>query len=457
MAWDATHLAYLFEGNCGILYNRIGGQGLLVKPPLSLLLDCIAPFERNSGPVQHILQAHGINCHSLQHSPSDDARLTQSDIASGKYTRQLSLMVTLECNYSCRDCFVYNEDSNTHYLGSKQMTKEIAQNALAQFYQIRKPFRERNLIRFFGGEPLINWPLIEYLVPIIAEEHPEDTIILTTNGSLLTQKRAQFLTKFRVITHVSLNGTQEQNDVTRPDKLGRSTFAMSKKAVELLLEAGSAPHISVTLFNRESFYAIPEFISMLKAMRANSCIPLYLYLSLLKGKVQETDLGTEGEALASFVSHLWIEELQHNVMLGGKLFHALINLFREPSNFLRWCERGTGIVVYPGGDLRPCSGSDIVIGHADNLHAALESVQFRQVSSRIGGQIRGCQGCSIEGMCGGSCACSSGGTLETFQPGLNCDFERRLFDRLAKVLLRTFQTNPSVLQKWISFSASSTN
>jgi len=60
----------------------------------------------------------------------------------------------------------------------------------------------------FGGEPLLNWPMIEAYLPWLNERYPQRGYdrFLFTNALLLDAKRASFLVDQGVTLYVSLDG-----------------------------------------------------------------------------------------------------------------------------------------------------------------------------------------------------------------------------------------------------------
>ena len=88
--------------------------------------------------------------------------------------------LTDQCNCRCKYCdFVQYKNS--------YMTKEIADQAI-NF--IRQQVGDKKInIAFFGGEPILNWDLIEYLVKKYQDQF---TWSITTNGTLLTEEKIQF-------------------------------------------------------------------------------------------------------------------------------------------------------------------------------------------------------------------------------------------------------------------------
>lgn len=132
----------------------------------------------------------------------------------------LVVEVTDKCNYACNYCFEGENGQNSNVLNMDVVSKEI------------KAMPEGSQIRFFGGEPLLEFPLIEKVV----DKFPNYKYSLVTNGSLLTEEMAKFFLQHNFSMGLSYDGKhfQERN---RHSSTGNSADEF-KKAVEILNKAG---------------------------------------------------------------------------------------------------------------------------------------------------------------------------------------------------------------------------
>jgi uncharacterized protein len=441
-------LEFIRNGNRGLLYDRLRGGGLVLEGfGCDLVLALLArqyssgeePVVVAEGPgwsdLLPLLRQHGF-LRPWAAGPPIDPRTNEQMIRNGAFVQQLSLMMSMTCNYACRDCFVFNEEANLLPPAHRRLRWETAEQALTKFFAVRGAIPESPLVvRLFGGEPLLNWPVVRDVVNWVRSRDQLCPIYLTTNGSRLTQARLGFLDAHGVTTFISLNGVKDVNDKIRVDHTGRGTFDRTLEGLAPVLRQARETHVGVTLDSDESILRLGDLIDLLKSLRLDPNRPIILYLSLLKGKVDATKFRLNDSELAEHIVHHWRTGLNDAVYLGGKLFLCLRNAFRSPVRFDRWCQRGGGIVVYPDGEVRPCSGTSHSLGRLDDFPGLLSSDAHLAVSRRLGGQISGCGGCAVEGLCGGSCACSSRAGLYEYEPGINCDFERTLFRSLARAFL----------------------
>lgn len=118
------------------------------------------------------------------------------------------------------------------------MTYETAKTA-AEF--LIKNAEETNVtpsINFFGGEPMLMWDSI--IVPLttwIRDEYKKPfSLGITTNGTLLTEERIEFLKKNGINLLFSIDGGKETQDYNRPYSNGEGSFDSLKSIIPSIVE-----------------------------------------------------------------------------------------------------------------------------------------------------------------------------------------------------------------------------
>lgn len=145
---------------------------------------------------------------------------------------QMALQVTQQCNFRCAYCIYGDSDfefQREH--SSKRMTLETALTAV-DFFAARCGNQENITLGFYGGEPLLEFPLIQEVVKYAEEKlYAKDlSFTITTNASLLTPDIACFLCEHNFITVISLDGTPETHDRSRRfAKNGKGSFSVIRK------------------------------------------------------------------------------------------------------------------------------------------------------------------------------------------------------------------------------------
>jgi len=139
----------------------------------------------------------------------------------GHSPRKMMLMVQSNCNLACSYC--YEVSSGFHKTGGA-MDFETAKRAV-EFLIKRSRARKTLEITFFGGEPLMNFPLIKQLVaycddlgPIIGKVFAYQ---ITTNGVLLSDDVIEFLVAKRFAVMLSIDGPAAANDIHRRTLSGK--------------------------------------------------------------------------------------------------------------------------------------------------------------------------------------------------------------------------------------------
>jgi uncharacterized protein len=115
---------------------------------------------------------------------------------------QFELVLTEKCNLNCSYCYMKNraytmddETFDAHYDFLKS-------------FLLEKFGKTRFTATLFGGEPLLNWDLIEYILPILSKDPDCDGIVCPTNGILLFNQpdKIKFLKDHGVNISLSYDG-----------------------------------------------------------------------------------------------------------------------------------------------------------------------------------------------------------------------------------------------------------
>lgn len=185
--------------------------------------------------------------HALQRARSN---------VSTSYPHVLYLLVTDDCNMRCPYCFVRGDNELRSLDGN--MLETTAKNVLDFFASVIRngssdEFAAEKQIIFYGGEPLLNLPVLrfatKYCGKLIGDgQLPEKTHFqLVTNGTLLTRKSARFLKSAGVNVGISIDGDKVVTDQTRPLKSGKSAYVRILEAIKHCQDLGINVSLSVTV------------------------------------------------------------------------------------------------------------------------------------------------------------------------------------------------------------------
>ncbi len=212
-----------------------------------------------------------------------DEELKKWSDKSHKKTRinRYRILITEKCNFGCKYCFV-------HLSGHDGLWDSI-QHSLDLLIKANKG--ESVQIQFFGGEPLMQFEYIEKTVNYMKEhgtELKDVTYFITTNGSLLTDSKCEYLKKNDFRVGVSLDGPKEMNDKMRVLPNGHGTYDLAVRGFKLLKKHGVKNFILVTPSptNLESLYSICRYIvNELKPAYLTVNLPQYDYGFGVDGKI----------------------------------------------------------------------------------------------------------------------------------------------------------------------------
>jgi uncharacterized protein len=307
------------------------------------------------------------------------------------------LSITHTCNLACRYCYVRARSP-----APATMSRETARGALSL---LRPPGPWR--IGFFGGEPMLAWDLLRDVVGLARDRAEREgarvRFSITTNGTLLTSERAEFLKTHGFSLIVSLDGPRELHDAERVTPDGEDSF----DRVIAGLRAGDAAGLGASTTLRSTFpLERPELVARLEFLneladeglaRAVSVEPAWPPTSV-RGPVSFSALPSEYVAAASWTAGRM--EAGHRTR-----FHHIEKaleriLLMRPAG--TECGAGFGYVeVSPSGEIHAChKAAGGVIGRVEK--GVSEHRRAPWLENRWYARAR-CRECWARNVCGGGC------------------------------------------------------
>ncbi len=149
------------------------------------------------------------------------------------------LNVTNQCNLSCQYCYEFGEDKVATPEGKpKFMAWETAKSSVDYLFA-ESQGRKSVHITFFGGETLMNFPLLKQVVAYARSRAQELKVnidfSLTTNATLLSPAIIEYLAENAIGVTVSMDGPKEMQDKFRVFSNGRGSYDIIKPKVQNLL------------------------------------------------------------------------------------------------------------------------------------------------------------------------------------------------------------------------------
>jgi len=146
----------------------------------------------------------------------------------GVRPKNFQIFLTERCQIACTYCYLDKQaidlDADTAMLGVEEFLKDSLPG--------------QRWISFYGGEPLLAFPLLKQIANRIRREHsPEDVRMhLTTNGVLVNREVALFCATRHITVTLSLDGPKERHDSCRKRK--QSSYDAVLQAADHFREVG---------------------------------------------------------------------------------------------------------------------------------------------------------------------------------------------------------------------------
>lgn len=123
------------------------------------------------------------------------------------------IVVTLRCNHKCLYCHASSGSKESKEL---DMSLDTAKGVVDTIFKTTSP---SFTIEFQGGEPLLNWDVVKFIIEYSREKERETgknaAITMVSNFSLMTQNKFDYLVKSRVSLCTSLDGPQDIHNKNR--------------------------------------------------------------------------------------------------------------------------------------------------------------------------------------------------------------------------------------------------
>jgi len=138
------------------------------------------------------------------------------------------IVVTLRCNHRCVYCHASAQAMDRTDL---DMSEKIATDVIDKIFQTTSPFVA---IEFQGGEPLVNWPIVKFIIEEAYKKNKKVKkdleIRLVSNFSLMTEEKFKYLLNKNVSFCVSLDGPEKVHNKNRLMNKGNSYYHATKWA-----------------------------------------------------------------------------------------------------------------------------------------------------------------------------------------------------------------------------------
>lgn len=269
--------------------------------------------------------------------------------------KALCINIAHDCNLRCQYCFA---GQGGYGQWRMLMSFDVARRAV-DFLIAHSGPREHCELDFFGGEPLMNWHVVQQTIDYVHKQEKKHgkkiKMSLTTNGLLLDKEKVKYLTDNHISLILSLDGRKEMHDRMRPGVHGEGTYDEIVKNLQYCVanRKGEEYYVRGT-FTRYNMDFTTDVIDMIdKGFSAVSMEPV-VGEDTADYSIKEEDL-PRVKAEYDCLAKLFIAREEEGRPFF--FFHFNMDLWKGPClpKRLRGCGAGHEyLAVVPNGDIYPC-------------------------------------------------------------------------------------------------------
>ena len=143
---------------------------------------------------------------------------------------QYTIWLTYACNLKCAYC--YEEEKRNLYL-----SKERARQLIDFIKNRSNTYSDDNIsIVLHGGEPMLNYEVLRYIVENVKIWDEDVSISMTTNGTLINEDNIEFILDNINDLSISIDGTAKAHNANRKYRDGKGSFIDTIKNIDRILE-----------------------------------------------------------------------------------------------------------------------------------------------------------------------------------------------------------------------------
>ena len=345
--------------------------------------------------------------------------------------KAMCLHICHDCNLRCQYCFAHTGDFGT---GNRSMLSVETGKKAIDFLIAASGPRKHLDIDFFGGEPLMNWPVVKELTYYCEEAgkaaKKDIRLTITTNCLLLDDEKTEFINQHMKNCVLSIDGRPHVNDKMRPGIGGKGSYPVVSKRIRSFIEKRMQPaaihheHYVRGTYTSENLDFSEDIKHIAEALQAKyiSVEPVVAPegsgYEISQDHLQQIE--HEYEKIAEYLLHK--EEMEDPIYF----FHFVIDATEGPCLYKRLKGCGVGAeycAVTPEGDIYPChqfvGNPDMLMGNvhqyqpedknrtvnerADHAMSIFNESIRKTFNDRLMPNKEACRTCFARYHCGGGC------------------------------------------------------
>ncbi len=249
------------------LMNTLTDAQLVVSPDVAALLDRTS-FDALTESEREAFALLSENGFFVEDRDADRRRMEDyfHSVKHDGSELHITVLTTLQCNFACGYCYQGDREDFNQF--ADKMTLEtsarVAEWIEGELDRLRP---ETFAMTFFGGEPLLNVPVVYDLAErtwkATQARGIRQTLSMITNGLLLTEEVVDRLVPYGLRgVKITLDGDRETHDRMRPLRGGQGTF---DRIIDNVRKVAGRTRISIggnfDETSADSFPALLDFIS----------------------------------------------------------------------------------------------------------------------------------------------------------------------------------------------------
>ena len=405
MQWSKFNCLYFSKKHGkNLLYNSLSNTFINVSNPT--ILELLNSIKENNN-IEN-LSEHPSLYEELKRSKiiveSDETEILKIKqiVLVNRYspnTVVLTLIPTLECNFECPYCFAKT--------GGAYITPTVSNSIVALVKQLSSNNKSTLLnISWMGGEPLLNFKAIQLLTRKLKIPDVRINARLITNGYLMTKEKIeQFKNLHITYVQVTVDGLEEEHNLTRIHKEGKNTFVKIIENIDAFFsiynqENSVALNIRVNLDRTKDY--VKKFIEVYSFFKSR-----YPYKNLFISPGFIEDIRANGFNTNCEFDRAAIKDFFKELIQAGVMEYSLY-----PKNKIYECavRSKTDFVIGPTGEIYSCWEN---IGHKESIVGQLndkgipeinnETSYYRYLADADYLTDEACLNCFFLPICNGGC------------------------------------------------------
>lgn len=451
------------------LYLVPAGAIFAVDDAVARLIDCLESGEVSHERLVADLTASGLSISDAEQLIEETyhANVIVADDSVSEEPQELPevfpiqtlvMNLTNQCNLSCQYCYEFGADKLATPQGKPKFMDAETAKASVDFLFAQSGERRSIHITFFGGETLMNFPMLKEVVAYASKRAEEQDrhidFSLTTNATLLTPAIIEFLSENRIGVTVSMDGPKAMHDHLRVFADGRGSYDIIEPRVRALIQN----HRTRPITARVTLTAgVSDVIRIFRHLKQDLGFHEVGFAPVTTSPNQLYAIGPSGMDHVLEQFHTLADEYLAYALRGEA--HGFSNVsdtlaeLCQGMNKSHPCGAGLGLLgVGPSGDIAPCHRFVDSDAHAlGNVSTGIN--REKQADFLRRGHIKSkydCHTCWARPLCAGGCHHEAFVRYgDTGHPNLHyCDWIRDWTNTCLEIYGAIAAKNPAFLQQF---------